>query len=211
MILLILEDIILYDTKGEPAAIYKKVTFDEAVTYLQGEYTHTQDGWIAYFNSLHDGRVMPSLPLYYAVIERLQETEHPAASGLLRFLQKEWLCTSTKINYKQKIIIHGFGVESYEFKCTIPFDSGLMDEVKGSKRWRSVLQALFMPKELDAAIETLQNFGGTSSCVITPSEFWRKQMPERGIRIGAPVCLLIDAALHSGVGCSYSYGVRLER
>lgn len=211
--LIVLENIVLYDAKGKPAITYKKVTLDgEAVKEPRGSYiTKHQDGWIAYFKSLRDGRVLPSLPVYCAIIERLQETRHPAASGLLNDLEKSWLCTSTRINYTKNTITHGFGFEPYQSDCAIPIGEGYLDTVISNKKWRSALQALLIPKDLDKAIETLQNFSRKRSYIWTPNADSRRSDPKRALwLLVGSVRLFFDACYRPVVGDYRSRGVRLE-
>ncbi len=210
---IVLEDIVLYDAQGKPAVTYKKVTLDgEAVKNSTSQYLlKNQDDWMTYFSSLNDGRTLPSLPLYYAIIERLQEAECLFAPGLLNDLQEDWLCTSTRINYAEKTITHGYGFEPHSIKCYIPAGNVWVDEVKNNKGWRSALQSLFMPKDLKRVIETLEGFNGGSPFIWTPGIGSRKSSPARALWLGLNAERFDFFADSSLENVGHSYGIRLEK
>ena len=74
-----LRDLILYDAEGKSCRTYHAITFTgEALKDAAGKYiTKTQDDWISHYVSGKER--LPSLPLLYAIIERLHEEKNPAA------------------------------------------------------------------------------------------------------------------------------------
>lgn len=177
-----LTNIILYGLDGKPARTYKRVVLDgEVVKEADGEYLHTQDGWLAYCRKKADGKVIPPSPVLYAGIGRMHEEKNPALEGILKDLNESWLCTSTRPNYERGIITHGYGFKPWELKCRIPLGNHYFDELKDDKAWREALQALLMPKDIDQAIEILNDFSGVRSYVETPEEEDRKRIPKRAV------------------------------
>ncbi len=187
---IILSDIVLYGSKGEPAITYQKIILSgEGVMDSDGKYkAETQNGWIAHFKESKNGRVVPSLPLLYAIIMRLQEEGSPFLNsfllGILHDLRVSRLCTSTRINYENCKIIHNYGFEPYEINCEIPLGSCPLSTAQG-KKWENVLQALFMPKDLDKTFRTLCSFSYAQPSIWTPTIGSRRNYPERAVWLGA--------------------------
>ncbi|MFC1686926.1 hypothetical protein ACFL0E_01045 [Nanoarchaeota archaeon] len=174
-----LSDIILYDVKGKPAKKYKKVILaGEAEKDKAGNYLRkTQDNWIKYFRE--KGKEMLDFPLFYACVERMQETDHPGKTGLLKELKESWHCLATRFDYSRNKVIHGYGFSPEEFSCTFPIGNDYLDNVKDKKKYSSALQALLMPRDLDRAIEVLHNFTGVKLYIWTPDKNGRKNYPKR--------------------------------
>ena len=57
-----------------------------------------------------------------------------------------------------------------------------MSEVKDTKTWRNTLQALLLPKDVDQAVEIIQEFSGVPPYIWTAS---RKNDPQRAAWLGA--------------------------
>ncbi len=200
---IVLPDIVLYDAEGKPARKYAKVTLDGALIGDAADkpITKTQDDWISYYKMA--GGELLSLPLFYAIIEKVHTEKHPAGAAIREDLQKHWIATSTRIDYKKNIITHGFGFSSVEtYSCPIPAKEHWLDKVKDKKAWRSALQALFMPKDVDQAIEVLHKFSGVRPYIWTETD--RKEKPIRAAFVGAdPGGLdLICYDYLVGAGCS---------
>lgn len=176
---IVLPDLILYDAKGKPFRRYKTVTVggeaerDEDDNYI----LKTQDQWIEYYrgtpNHLH------SLPLLYAIIQKLHTEKHPAAAGLLADLRDSWLATSTRLDYKDDKIIHDYGTAPLELRCAIPEGDHLLNDIKKKKPWKTALQALLMPKDVEQAVEVLGDYSGVSSYIWAASKDTRRSAPLR--------------------------------
>ena len=176
---IILSDIILYDARGKPARTYKKVTLDAGAIREGSSYAvKTQDGWITFFKKM--GGEMPSLPLFYAIIERLQNEKNPIAGDILKDCKENWICTSTRFDYTKNSITHGYGFASAEtFMVPLPIGGSVVKNVLTKDEWRTFLQAALMPKDLDKAIALLDTWSGVPSYVWTASSESRHTHPAR--------------------------------
>lgn len=181
---IILPDLVLYDAKGKPFHRYKTVTVGgEAEKDKEGNYLiKTQDEWIEYYrgtpNHLH------SLPLVYAIIEKLQQEKHPAAAGLLTDLRESWLVTSTRLDYKHDKIIHNYSTAPLELRCAIPEGDYQLSDIKEKKPWKTALQALLMSKDVEQAVEVLGDYSGVSPYIWTASKDSRRSEPLRAAFVG---------------------------
>ncbi len=156
---IILEDIVLYDAQGHPHTTYKKVILDGgAVKDPSGDYLIKEPlDWIAYFNSLGNGKTLPSLALYCAIIERL---------GRRSFEMLQWreelrtypFATSTRLDYAGGVITHGSG-----YAGEIPLEGGLLQgnyllgELVRNITQRDALQKLLASGMLKQDIEAVVN------------------------------------------------------
>ena len=199
---LVLPEVILYDAKGKPARRYAKVTLYDLVTNAVGNpVSKTQDGWISHYKTA--GEELLSLPLLYAIIERIHTEKNPAGAGLLRSLQKHWIVTSTRIDYKKDRVTHGYGFASAEtYACPIPGGNHWVDEIEKDTKWRSALQALLMPKDVNHAVTVLHEFSGVRPHIWMASN--RKSNPIRAAFVYAnPDWFSLNCNVSLGdTGCS---------
>jgi len=164
-----LPDIILYDSRGHPWHKYKSVTLHPASRKGDGKYFTTyQDKWIA--RAKEEGKEIPSLPLFYAIIEKLHTEKHPAEANLLAQLKTGVFCTSTRLGYHTNMIIQelGFLNQYCSVLKKIPESSWseYIKEKKEEATWRDFLQELIQPRDIDQAIELLREFSGH------PADVW---------------------------------------
>ena len=173
-----LHDIILYNAKDKPLHRYKKVTVSgESIRTATGYLKKTQDNWTAYFADKREKLI--SLPLLYAVLERLVDESHPALAGLAKDFRDSWLCTSTRINYGSDTIIHNYGTSSAEtLRCHLP-ESDTMENLKEKNTGKDALRALLMAQEVDKAEEILQKVCDVEPYLWTPPADSRRSIPER--------------------------------
>ena len=202
-----LHDIILYDARGKPAHTYKKVILAGELVRTAGRYYNTQDGWITYFADKIEKLI--SLPLLYAVLERLVDEKNPALAGLTKSMKCSWLCTSTRINYDSENITHNYGTAAADtFHCTIPEISYYLEDLKKKEHAkRNALQALLMPQDVDKVDDIFkQVWWGVSPYFWTPEIVERREFPERPVFINPSKYRLIincyDGILNSGCALS---------
>ena len=176
---IVLTDLISYGMDGKPRAKYTAYLDGEAVRKADGSYlAESQKGFEKYFASTKDGRGLPSLMEWYAIFERLHDTKNPALSGIIADLKESWLCTGTKIDYKNNVLTQ----PGYRFiECTIPEGSHWLDEVVKNRDWRNALQALFGPKEVEKVPDVLQAISGKRPYIWTPDTAGRKSHHERAL------------------------------
>ena len=181
---IVLTHLTSYGMDGKPIK-YNAYLDSEAVRKADGSYlTDSQVGFEKYFASGKDGRRLPSLREWYAMTVLLRDTKVTAFDGLIRDMKDSWLCTGTKIDYKNNTITH----PGYDpIKCAFPAGDHWLDEVIEDKKWRKVLQALFGPKDVEIVPETLQTISGKRPYIWTPDTSGRKSHPERAawLDIGA--------------------------
>ena len=186
-----LHDIILYDARGKPAHTYKQVIISGESVRTETEYIYNKPpGWIAYFADKREKLI--SLPLLYAVLERLVDEKHPALARLAKDIAS-LLCTSTRINYGADTITHNYGASTAEtLRRPLP-DSDTMKNLKGKKTGRNALQALLMAQDVDKAEETLQKVRNVRPYLWTINKESRGADSERAVLVCAlPFKLILD-------------------
>ena len=152
-----LHDIVLYDEAGQPWRKYKTVTLaGEALKDANCSYIRrTQDEWISHYAERKES--LPSLPLVYAIIEKLCEEKNPAGALILTELHRYSMCTSTRNNYESNTIIHDYGRLPIKIDCPVPKKGGWAKDVTKEK-WRTTLQALLMCRDVDKAVNIIEGF-----------------------------------------------------
>ncbi|MBI2666885.1 hypothetical protein HYX13_04695, partial [Candidatus Woesearchaeota archaeon] len=181
---IILPDVILYDAKGKAFHKYKKVTVSgESIKTASGYVMKTQDEWTAFYADKREKNI--SLPLFYAVLERLVDEKHPALAGLAKDLKDSYLSMGTRINYDKDFIIHNYGTPDAEtFHCPLPA-SDWMETAKGTKAGKNAFKAFLMAKDVDKADEVLRKVCGVKPYLWTPDAENRKAVPERAVFVYA--------------------------
>lgn len=173
-----LTNLISYGMDGKPIK-YNAYLDSEAVRKADGKYLiESQVGFEKYFASGKDGRRLPSLREWYAMTVLLGDTKRTEFDGLIRDMKDSWLCTGTKIDYKNNLVIHP-GYDPIE--CTFPAGDHWLDEVIDDKKWRRVLRALFGPRDVELVPEVLEKISGKRPYLWTPDVSGRKSLPERAV------------------------------
>ena len=182
-----LSNIVRNDARGEPARTYKTVTASgEAIKDTTGYHEKKQGQWTAYFSGKKEKLI--SLPLLYAVLERLVDEKHPGLTGLAQDFNESYLCTSTRINYAENTITHNYGAADAEtFSCTIPVGDGYLETFQKNKAFQSSLRALLMARDLDKAEETLLKASYGKPYFWTPNASNRTVFSQMAVFIGAYV------------------------
>ncbi len=176
---IVLHDVVLYNAKGQPFQTYDRVSLDsEAAKDEEGKYLiQNQDEWITYWNER--GRTLPSLPLWYAMIEKMHEERHPSLVGVITDLRESWPATSTRLNYVRNIVTHDKGFSSeYTVPCTIPDGNFWLGKVMEKEDWRDAFQALLLYKDVEKAVCVLENASGLPLYLWTASKETRILFPE---------------------------------
>jgi len=172
-----LPDLILYDEKGKPFRHYAKVLLSPVSKDANGIYLYkTQEEWTNH--CLRLGGEIPSLPLWYAILEKMFAEKNPALEEIKEDIYiGSGLCTSTSFDYFKRTLTHGAGLPSqFTFSTTKPpFRQYIpIRNIEENPKMRLFLQHLLMPKDLDQAIETLEKIGGDKTILSTtyrkPSE-----------------------------------------
>jgi len=102
-----LHDLVIHDIFGKPWNKYKSVTLHPAPRESDGKHSlNEQSKWIG--KAKKEGKEIPSLPLLYAIIEKLHTEKHPAEASLLAEFNESWFCTSTRLDYQTNTIYHEF-------------------------------------------------------------------------------------------------------
>jgi len=166
-----LHDIIIHDNFGAPRCKYETVTLDPAP--IDSKEMHFLPFGAAYETmAKKEGKEIPSLPLLYAIIEKLHTEKHPAEAGLLAELKKYSFCTSTILHYQIAMITHGSNFPS-QYILAEPFPDGYWSGfIKGKMAkttWHWFMKALLQPRDIDQAMELLQEFGGHPLSVLIPN------------------------------------------
>ena len=175
---IMLENIILYGRDGIPARVYKHLELDrEAVRRGDGRYlTKSQEEWETYFAG--SGKKLPTAAEWYAIMDQMHTTKHPALKGIILDLTENWLCTSTRINYAKNIIRHpDFG----DITTGIPSGDHWLDEVVKKKVWKDGLEMMLLAKDAHEAVKTLHAISGKRPYIWTPDAAGRKSNPERAV------------------------------
>jgi hypothetical protein len=201
-----LSDLVLYDAKGKPFKKYDKLVIDGSCPKkADGSYlTKTQEEWVVY--AKEKGKRILLFPLLVAAIEKMSETKHPGLPGLVRDIQKSWYCTSSRIDYSKNRIIQGYGFpEAFAQEFNLPIGNTFLDEIAGERAWRPALQSLFMSKDLEKSIATLNTVFKVRPYVWSPSADSRKGTPLRAVFVDAyPTDLSLSCSLHfTSNGCSH--------
>lgn len=182
---IVLENIFLYDLKGKAALAYKRLELDgEAVRGRDGKYLiKTQQEWNDYYEHAYttERKELPSLPLLYAMIERMHDEKHPALASVVQDMRENWLCAGTVINYQKDIATHKWIDSKYNVTCKIPLGNHWLDEAIKTKDWKQALQALFMPKDVERVPKVLHAVSGKRPYIWTPDTEGRKSNPERAV------------------------------
>ena len=153
--------------------------------------TKTQDGWIAYWNTVTDGRRFASAANIYQAGKTGDRT-------LLASLQKDflesWIVTSTRIDYDQNT---GVGKITHYYNSTLRTPSAktiIIPEYNGETIERVVqnasgiqyLQTVFAtPDTAETIMQTLEKLSGKTRSEIkiwTPDQASRKSIPQRAVR-----------------------------
>src|SRR3989338_4028209 len=179
---IILEDITLripfgptgYYQEGRDL-FYKRVTVDGGHT-LREDRTYPDEiltlsignsaDWRRHFEQTESGKIVPPLPLWVAITERLYEQKHPALDGLIKDFREEGLSAATTIRYAGSHIVHDFGSEQIRVHCYVPLTIEVIvsyDKVKDREAWRKVFQGLLLTADLDKTMGILQEIYGEVS------------------------------------------------
>lgn len=201
---IVLTDIVLYDAAAKSWRTYKKISLDnEAAKDESGIYLNkTQDEWVNHWKTR--GRVLPSLPLWYAIIERLHESKHPGLAGVIKDLKENWLATSTRLDYNGDTIAHGYGFITEDsffstdtFSCPIPEGDHWLKDILRENRWCTAIQSLLLCKDVDKAVSVLQEAVGVPPYIWTTPKGTRKSHPHRAVWLDVSTVRL-------DLGCYYS-------
>jgi hypothetical protein len=201
-----LSDLVLYDARGKPFKKYDRIVIDGSCPKkTDGSYiTKTQDDWAVYAKE-KGKRILP-FPLLVAAVEKMSETKHPGLPDLVKDIQKSWYCTSSRIDYSEEKMIHGYGFpESFAQEFNLPIGDTYLDEIVRERAWRSALQSLFMSRDLEKSIATLKNIFKVRPYIWSPSADNRKSNPLRAVFVNAsPTSLLLFCSnpFFSYCGCS---------
>jgi hypothetical protein len=158
-----LRNIALYN-KGHKCRNYRKVDFDSEVFKKDSGRTQRLGHglWMMTLADQGQRKTVPSLPMLYAVVERLHDEEHPGFRGFA----SELSCgigyhTSTMVDYQNQRIVHGYGSsDTLELKTTIPpRDSAKLTDLISDPQWAEFLNELLLPKSLEKAVEILTKVG----------------------------------------------------
>lgn len=167
---IVLENLVLYDLEGKPARRYKLLELGEKTL------TDSDAGPV---------QSMPSSALFYAIIERLHDLKHPDYRKIRRDLLNETIPfeSKTSVSYVNNEITHHENGRTYTVTLPIPVREDRVrykeENIVKNKKWRNVLQALLMPKDLDKALSLLS--GKKESLLITPTYLVRDQFSCSGV------------------------------
>jgi hypothetical protein len=135
----------------------------------------------------------------------MSETKHPGLPGLVKDIQKSWYCTSSRIDCSRNIIIQSYGFpEAFAQEFNLPIGDKYLDEIAAERAWRPALQSLFMSRDFEKSIATLNNVFKVRPYVWSPSADSRKSIPLRAVFVNAyPTNLyLICSYRIASNGCS---------
>lgn len=184
---IVIPNITFYDAHGTPWRTYGRVFLDRnAVKDEAGNYqVHNHQEWINYWNQR--GRVLPSLPLWYAMLERLHDEQHPGLDGIVKDLKESWLATSTQVDYGQSTVKHDSGFPELQTisGCSIPEGNHWLKDILTQNQWRTAIQSLLLCKDVDKAVSVLREAVGVPPYIWTASQKTRKTHPQRAVWLGA--------------------------
>lgn len=209
----VLEGIKFYDPDGKPIREYKPITIAGEAVKEQGAYvSKTQDNWISRHRERREE--FPSVPLYMAIMEKTYDLDHnhPLLRSIAKDIKDSWICTSTRINYAENKIIHGYGGRSpLELSCTFPEGRHHVKDIKDDKQWRRALQSLFLTPDIDKTLEMLERTSGVPPYIWTTDGIGRRSNPLSAAFLNVnTVRLDLDYYYHdiSGRSRSVAFGKR---
>jgi hypothetical protein len=200
-----LSDLVLYDAKSKPFKKYEKIVIDGSCPKkANGSYiTKTQDEWVVY--AKEKGKRILHFPLLVAALEKMFETKHPGLPGLVRDIQKQYYCTSSRIDYSRNIIIQSYGFpEAFAQEFNLPIGDKYLDKIAAEMASRPALQSLFMSRDLEKSIASLKEVFKVRPYLWSPSADNRESAPLSAVFVDAGPTNLYLGCLYliSGDGCS---------
>ncbi|MBI4152694.1 hypothetical protein HY495_03215 [Candidatus Woesearchaeota archaeon] len=183
---IIIPNITLYDAEGNPWRKYEHVSLDSnAARDEAGNYLiKNQPEWIDYWSER--GRVLPSLPVWYAMLERLYDTKHPGLGGIIDNLKKSWLATGTRVDYGQSKVIHDYGFPGMQtISGKIPEGNHWLKDILAQDQWRTAIQSLLLCKDVDKAVSVLQKAAGVPPYIWTADKRTRDSHPQLAVWLNA--------------------------
>lgn len=202
--------IILYGPKGEILSSYTLDIEGEVLKDRKGnDVIKSQEEWIRYYAGLGTqllNRRLVTLTEIYAVIEQWEGTKNPALDGMVDDLRKSDLCTGTQFGYHNNhaLITHLGDSDPFNIPCTIPEESGYLDDLIKHDEWQTVVQGALLCKEVDKAVELLHSVSGKRPYITTPIAKSRKSCSKRAAElfINDKFYLNCDSSPNGHCGCS---------
>ena len=168
---IVIPNITLYDAEGNPWRTYDNVFLDSetAKDEAKNHLIKNQTEWINYWSER--GKVLPSLPLWYAILERLHDAKHPGLGSIIRDLKENWLATSTLVDYGQSKVKHDYGFSGLQtISGKIPEGNHWLKDTLTQNQWRTAIQSLLLCKDVDKAVSVLQEAVGVPPYIWTASQ-----------------------------------------
>lgn len=158
----------------------------EAVRDANGKYLITsQQEWEKLF--VGSGKRLPTLAEYITFFKQLDERNDSAAlDGIMQDLQKNVLCTGTKIDYR---------------RSNLPLESGYLHILIQDSAWQIALQDL-LQHDVEEAISVLEKVSGKRPYIFTSSAEGRRT-PDKAVWLNfyeVRFCLSCDYLPVSTIG-----------
>ena len=165
-----LHDIVLYDARGKPWREYKTVTLAAQVLKdSTGKYIKKdQREWITHYGRDDRRERLPSLPVLYAIMERMHDERHPGIELLaqeLRSPETEWICTSTYVDGGDHTITHDYDslvLHDSRKMPTLCYEPLHMNRCHvnyySQEERRTFVQPLLLCRDIEKAIEVVMAF-----------------------------------------------------
>lgn len=179
-----LDDIVIYDQEGKPFRTYKNVKLDSSAIMENGQpLRQTQNEWIDYLSCTSNDLI--SFPLLYGILEQLYELGHPALRQIYEEMIASPFVTSTKIDYATNRVVHNVGSSDYWIMpCALPLVRNILSDVSSVREWNEPLRALFMCKDVEKAMGTLNNIGGLPTFIeVACNKETRQIIPHQGVSL----------------------------
>ena len=166
---------------------YENLSLDgEAAKNESGNYLwKTQDEWLAHWHGR--GRILPSLPLWYAIIEQLHDRKHPGLAVNVGDLNAHCLATGTRLEYQINEVRHDYE-ESGEYvrlSCSLPLENHSLKYITTKKEWKDALQSLLLCKDVEKALSVLEKATGMLPHIWPASAKTRSSHPEMAVWLNA--------------------------
>lgn len=145
----------LYNPDGSIALEYPEI-YIEATS---NETRKTQEDWIKHYKETNN--FLPSLPLYYAILEATYDNKNEKDAkelieNLKLDLKPNWLVTSTRFDYKNNKVWHNYSYdEQIELDINIPGIEEYLENLVVKSNWEKPLKSIFMTENVNKISELL--------------------------------------------------------
>ena len=177
---IVLHDLRFGDPTGRHIRYYPIVNLYRGhvdCTFTGSEFMIENPAQLVYYLNCNDRRSyerrIPSLPLWYAIIEKLHTEKNPALESLLKFMPS-WIATSTKIDYKHSCITHGVGSDVFDVPTLLPVENMKPNPFNTpihANNWKKVLKDTFSALKEDYHNPSRPGLGGRG--ILINDKAWR--------------------------------------